>query len=79
MKRLPRSETEISPQLGYMEREIQRILMQYRTGDIPGIKDLYWYGGARVYDAGDSFAQSDWRSMVRSRIIYEKIDISLLN
>ena len=76
MKRLARSETEISPQLGYMEREIQRILMQYRTGDIAGIKDLYWAGGARNYSAGDSYAQTDWRSMVRARLIYEKIDIS---
>ena len=77
MKRLPRSETEISPQLGFMEREIQRILMQYRSQDIAGIKDLYWAGGQRVYNAGDTYAQSDWRSLVRARLIYEKIDISL--
>lgn len=76
MKRLPRSETEISPQLGMIEREVQRILMQYKSQDIPGIKDLYWAGGTRVYNAGDSYAQSDWRSLVRARIIYEKIDIS---
>ena len=75
MKRLPRSETEISPQLGKMEREIQRILMQYKSQDIPGIKDLYWAGGTRVYNAGDSYAQSDWRSLIRARVIYEKIDI----
>jgi len=76
MKRLPRSETEISPQLGMMEREIQRILMQYRSQDIPGIKDLYWAGGTRVYNGNDSYAASDWRSLIRARAIYEKIDIS---
>ena len=76
MKRLPRSETEISPQLGMMEREIQRIAMQYRNQDIPGIKDMVWVGGERLYNQGDSFAQSDWRSVVRVRLLYEKIDIS---
>ena len=76
MKRLARSETEISPQLGYMEREIQRIAMQYRPQDIAGIKDMVWVGGTRVYNATDSYATSDWRSMIRVRLLYEKIDIS---
>jgi hypothetical protein len=76
MKRLSRSETEISPQLGMMEREIQRIAMQYRPQDIAGIKDMVWVGGTRIYNAGDSYATSDWRSMVRVRLLYEKIDIS---
>jgi hypothetical protein len=76
MKRLPRSETEIPPQLGKMEREIQRIAMQYRSQDIPGIKDMVWTGGTRVYNANDTYAASDWRSLVRVRLLYEKIDIS---
>lgn len=76
MKRLARSETEISPQLGFMEREIQRIAMQYHNQDIAGIKDMVWNGGSRIYNATDSFATSDWRSMVRVRLLYEKIDIS---
>lgn len=76
MKRLSRSETEISPQLGRMEREIERIAMQYRTGDIAGIKAMIWAGSERIYNAGDSFAQSDWRSMVRVRLQYQKVDIS---
>jgi hypothetical protein len=76
MKRLSRSETEISPQLGMMEREIQRIAMQYRTQDIAGIKDMVWNGGTRIYNVTDTYAASDWRSMVRVRLIYEKIDIS---
>jgi len=76
MKRLPRSETEISPQLGMMEREIQRIAFQYRTQDIVGIKDIVPAGGGRVYDGQDSYAQSDWRSVVRVIMQYEKADIS---
>lgn len=76
MKRLARSETEISPQLGYMEREIERITFQYRNQDIPGIKDVVPAGGGRVYDGTDSYAQTDWRSMVRVRLQYEKADIS---
>ena len=76
MKRLARSETEISPQLGYMEREIQRIAMQYRNQDIVGIKDIVPAGGGRVYDGQDSYAQSDWRSVVRVIMQYEKADIS---
>ena len=76
MKRLARSETEISPQLGYMEREIQRIAMQYRNQDIVGIKDVVPAGGGRVYDGQDSYAQSDWRSVVRVILQYQKSDIS---
>jgi hypothetical protein len=76
MKRLPRSETEIAPQLGFMEREIQRIAMQYRNQDIPGIKDMFWNGGTRVYNANDEWAASEWRSMIRVRLVYEKVDIS---
>jgi hypothetical protein len=76
MKRLARSETEISPQLGYMEREIQRIVFQYRNQDILGIKDVVPAGGGRVYDGQDSYATSDWRSVVRVIMQYEKADIS---
>lgn len=76
MERLDQAGTEIDPQLGYMERELQRIAMQYRNGDIPGIKDMYWDGGSRIYNATDSYAKSDWRSLIRFRLLYEKIDIS---
>jgi hypothetical protein len=76
MKRLARSETEISPQLGYMEREVQRITMQYRNQDIIGIKDIVPNGGGRVYDGQDTYATSDWRSVVRVIMQYEKADIS---
>ena len=76
MKRLARSETEISPQLGYMEREIERITFQYRNQDIPGIKDIVPDGGGRIYNGSDSYAETDWRSMVRVKLQYEKCDIS---
>ena len=76
MQRLDPADTQISPQLGNMERELQRISMQYHNQDIPGIKDMYWDGGQRIYNATDTYAKSDCRSMIRYRLLYEKIDIS---
>ena len=76
MKRLDRAGTEIDPQLGNMEREIIRIAGQYRNGDITGIKVMMWDGGGRVYTGTDTYAKSDWRSVVRIRVYYEKRDIS---
>jgi hypothetical protein len=40
----------VQPQLGYMEREVQRIINQYRYLDIPGIVNLVFRGQTRVYD-----------------------------
>ena len=76
MERLDQASTQIDPQLGNMERELQRISMQYKTGDITGIKDMYWDGGGRIYNATDSYAKTDWRSFIKYRLLYEKIDIS---
>lgn len=66
------------PQLGYMEREVIRIIGQYRPHNIVGISDIKWDGGNRVYGhiVGDDYAETDWRTLVRCRLFYEKRDIS---
>ena len=63
------------PQLGLMEREIQRLAMTYitfATQQIPGVKEMNWGGQARVYNGTDNWAKSDWRSEARINITYEK-------
>lgn len=40
----------VRPELGYMEREVQRILNQYQFGDITGINEMEFTGQTRVYD-----------------------------
>lgn len=40
----------VKPQLGYMEREVQRILNQYNPYEIPGIINVSFQGQTRVYD-----------------------------
>jgi hypothetical protein len=74
MERLDRNKTD--PQLGNMEREIIRIAGQYRPDDIPAIKMMLWDGGSRIYDARDQWMESDWRTLVKYRIYYNKRDFS---
>lgn len=40
----------VRPELGQMEREVQRILNQYRQGDIEGIDTMMFTGQSRIYD-----------------------------
>lgn len=40
----------VRPELGQMEREVQRILNQYRQGDIEGIDTMQFTGQSRIYD-----------------------------
>jgi hypothetical protein len=63
------------PQLGFMEREIQRLAMTYitfATQQIPGVKEMNYAGQTRVYNGTDDWAKSDWRSEARINITYEK-------
>lgn len=53
----------IDPQLGNMEREVQRIISQYRKDDIPGIVDMFYRGQARVYE--DTIAGGTRSSTIR--------------
>lgn len=68
----------VDPQLGYMEREVQRIIGQYRPHDIDGIRNMTWEGGGRVYShmIRDEYAEQDWRTLVYCRVFYEKRDVS---
>lgn len=60
--------------LGNMERELQRIVRQYitDTGKITGIMQLTFDGGSRVYEPGDNFAKSNWKSVWRVGMMYAK-------
>ena len=73
MKRIGRDRPD--PQLGFMEREIQRLAMTYitfATQQIPGVKEMNYAGQERIYNATDSYAISDWRTEARITITYEK-------
>ena len=78
MKRIERDTIEVDPQLGNMEREVERLVATYHPHDpqdIPGIKDLYFdfpLTVQRIYDARDNYAKSDWRSVISIKMFYEK-------
>jgi hypothetical protein len=74
MERLDRNKAD--PQLGNMEREVIRIAGQYRPSNIAGIKMMLWDGGNRVYEGKDQWMESDWRTVVKYRIYYNKRDFS---
>jgi len=68
------------PQLGAMEREVIRIIGQYRPNNIVGIRNMTWEGGGRDYSnirfSGNDWDEQDWRAIVYCRIFYEKRDTS---
>ena len=77
MKRLNRDAAEVDPQLENMELETNRIIMSYLTQNITGIKDVIFdlpNSLERVYGATDTYAKTDWRSVVRIKILYEKAE-----
>ena len=77
MKRLNRDAIDIEPQLENMENEVQRIVENYEPNEILGIKDLVYDenpSAQRVYNARDSFMKSDWRSIIRIKVFYQKDD-----
>jgi len=79
MKRIQRDAVDMDPQLENMETEIQRIIEDYQPNEIVGIKDLVYdenVSAERVYNARDSFAKSDWRSIIHIKVLYEKEDVS---
>jgi len=81
MKRLQRDAIETDPQLEKMEIEIERICQHYKgePQDIPGIKDIDFQfpdSVVRVYDGTDSYAKTDWRSVVKIRVLYEKQNLA---
>lgn len=72
MKRLDRDKPNL--QLLKMELEVMRIAMDYVNQSpqpILGIKELRWMGKSRQYNPADTWAKSDWRSIVRLNLIWE--------
>lgn len=64
VKRLARD--NIDPQLGNMEREVQRLICQAQPADIgPNVREIIYLGQERIYNANDSYAKSEWRTVAR--------------
>jgi hypothetical protein len=61
----------VDPQLGNMEREIMRLICGFNKGDIPGISDLVLERMERLYNANDTYAKTEWRTLVTVRVIHE--------
>ena len=78
MKRLQRDAIDVDPQLENMEQEVIRIVEKYVPNNIVGYKDLIFDipSARRIYKARDNYAKSDWRSVVRFRILYQKDDLT---
>lgn len=69
VKRLNRD--NVDPQLGNMEREVQQVICQYKSGDISKVRDIIYEGQERIYNANDSYAKSEWRTVVTVSVKYE--------
>jgi hypothetical protein len=79
MKRIERDGIAEDIQLENMEVEVQRIIEHYIPNSIVGIKDLIYddnISTEKVYRARDSYAKSDWRTVVHIKVFYEKEDSS---
>jgi len=79
MKRIERDGIAEDIQLENMEREVQRITEHYIPNEIVGIKDIIYDDAVsteKVYRARDTWAKSDWRTVVHIKVFYEKEDIS---
>jgi len=68
-KRLDRDNVDV--ELGGIEREIMRVVCQYKPGDIAGIDEMQYGGYERIYDRGN-WAKSNWSSKhsIRIRFIH---------
>jgi len=79
MKRIERDGIAEDIQLENMEIEVQRIVENYIPNSIVGIKDLIYdenVSTEKVYGARDTWAKSDWRTVVHIKVFYEKEDTS---
>ena len=69
----------IDPQLWDMREEVIRILGEYETYDIPGVRELRYQGGMPEYvPNSDARAQAeqDWRYIVKCTMHYELRNIA---
>ena len=79
MKRIERDGIAQDIQLENMEGEVQRIVEHYIPNSILGIKDLMYddrTSTEKVYSARDTWAKSDWRTVVHIKVFYQKNDVS---
>jgi hypothetical protein len=58
-----------------MESELQRIIFKSIMYSIPGIDRLIYDGFDRVYEANDTYAKSEWASLHRVKMLYQKAKI----
>jgi len=69
-KRLARDNPDL--QLGNAEREIQRLIHQYRPQDITLIESMSYGGQERMYDS-ENWARSNWMTKIFLRITYHDV------
>ena len=79
VKRIARD--NIDPQLGNMEREVQRIINQYHSNEITGIQDLIYVSSNRDYrgiqttaatTTAGTWSLSKWSSVTNVNLSYHK-------
>ena len=76
------SKDNVDPELGNMEREVQRIINSYPQNDINGIQDIIYLGDIRDYGVQSAsstgirtpttWASSRWSTVVRIQLSYYK-------
>ena len=69
----------VDPQLWDMREEVIRIIGEYQSYDIPGVRELRWQGGMPEYvPNSDARAQAeqDWRYIVKCTMHYEMRNIA---
>ena len=79
MKRIEKDGIAYDIQLENMEKEVQRIVENYIPNEILGIKDIIYDDNVsteKVYGARDTWAKSDWRTVIHIKIFYQKNDTS---
>jgi len=71
-KRLERDNIDL--ELGNVEREIQRIICQYKPGDIAGIDEMIYGGQERIYGINDNWAKANWATRIFLTIRLQQIN-----
>ena len=61
--------------LTQMEQEVQRIIPKTAMYPIPGIDRLIYDGFERVYDSTDTYSKSEWASLSRVKMLYQKAKV----
>jgi len=73
VKRLNKDNTD--PQLGNIEREIQRVVCLHTPNDIDGVDDIFYRGQRRIYETGESSPFSSWsRTSIIIAVRYHSVN-----